>query len=185
MTPIVRSETQPSPVHSPPGSATMAYPGLVRDTVLAGVITGALDAAFAVTLYVLVLHTLSVLGVLQFIASGLLGTAAFQGGLATGALGVAMHFFLAFAFAALYIASAQRIAVLREHPVVSGIAYGAAVYFFMNFVVLPFTAGPKAPVRAVELVPMLLDHMLFVGLPTALIAARRWHAARALSPSPA
>ncbi|BDG01492.1 hypothetical protein [Anaeromyxobacter oryzae] len=173
----------PSPARSPPGRASRARSELLRDIVQAGLITGALDAAVAVVLYVFVLHALSVLGVLQFIASGLLGTAAFQGGLVTALLGFAIHFFLALAFAALFIASSQRLAILGEHPVASGILYGAAIYFLMNFVVLPFTAVPRSPVRAVELVPMLLDHMFFVGLPTALIVAHRGQAARAPSPA--
>jgi Na+/H+ antiporter NhaA len=143
-----------------------------RDVALAGLVTGSLDALFASILYVGVLRVLSVVGVLQYIASGILGASAFRGGIWTALLGAGMHFFLALAFAALYLASSLRLRVLSERPIASGLAYGAAVYFFMNFVVLPLTAVATAPVRAAELVPMLLDHMVFVGLPTALIAAR-------------
>lgn len=143
-----------------------------RDVALAGLVTGSLDALFASVLYVGVLRVLSVVGVLQYIASGLLGGTAFHGGAWAALLGAGIHFFLAFAFAALYLASSRRLRVLTERPIASGLAYGAAVYFFMNFVVLPFTAVPRSPVRLAELVPMLLDHMVFVGLPTALIAAR-------------
>jgi Na+/H+ antiporter NhaA len=143
-----------------------------RDVALAGLVTGSLDALFASVLYVGVLRVLSVVGVLQYIASGLLGASAFRGGIWAALLGAGIHFFLALAFAALYLASSRRLRVLTERPIASGLAYGAGVYFFMNFVVLPLTAVATAPVRPAELIPMLLDHMLFVGLPTALIAAR-------------
>jgi hypothetical protein len=143
-----------------------------RSILIGGGITGVLDAIFAVIAYVFVLHAFSILGVLQYIASGLLGHAAFEGGLATAALGVAIHFTLAFTFAALFGVLRQRVAVLRTRVVTSGIVYGAAVWVFMSFIVLPLTGTPKFPFDPVVFVSFLVDHALFVGLPIALAAQR-------------
>ena len=83
--------------------------------------------------------------VLKFIASGLLGAAAFQGGAAIAALGLALHFVIALGAAAVYWAASRRIAFLATHPVPSGLLYGVAVYFFMNLVVIPLSAVPPRP----------------------------------------
>lgn len=143
-----------------------------RSILVGGGIAGVLDAVFAVIAYVFVLHAFSIVGVLQYIASGLLGQAAFAGGLATAALGVAIHFTLAFAFAALFAVLRQRVAALRTSVVTSGIVYGAAIWLFMSFIVLPLTGTPKFPFDPVVFASFLTDHALFVGLPIALAAGR-------------
>lgn len=145
----------------------------LRAILTGGIIAGALDAVFAVIAYVFVLHAFSIVGVLQYIASGLLGQAAFSGGLLTAALGVCIHFFLAFSFATIYELSAQRAAILKTQAVVCGIIYGGAIWVFMSFIVLPLTGTPKFPFNAPLFLSFLADHALFVGLPIAL-AARRY-----------
>src|SRR5690348_13892602 len=59
---------------------------------------------------------------LQVIASGWFGNAAFDGGWNTAAIGVASHFGIALAVAALFSALASRIPALLERPLVAGIA---------------------------------------------------------------
>lgn len=112
---------------------------------------------------------------LQFIASGLLGSGAFQGGLGTAALGLALHFFIAFSAAAIYYAASRKLAFLRQRPVVWGLFYGIAVYMFMTWVVVPLSAVHRSqtPFSATGLALSLLTHMFCVGLPIAL-AVRRY-----------
>lgn len=62
--------------------------------------------------------------IFQGIASGFLGRAAFGGGSATVALGVATHFFIALAIVATYYAASRRIAALIERPFLWGPLYG-------------------------------------------------------------
>ena len=69
--------------------------------------------------------------VLQYIASGALGKAAFGGGFATAALGAAFHFSIAWVAAAVFVLASRRLQVLKTHAVIAGLLYGAAVYFFM------------------------------------------------------
>ena len=115
---------------------------------------------------------------LQGIASGLLGPQAFQGGSGTAALGLALHFFIAFSAAGVYYAASRKLAFLRKQAVAWGMLYGVAVYMFMSWVVVPLSALPKskAPFSLTGLVLSLLTHMFCVGLPIAL-AVRR-HAIR-------
>ena len=112
---------------------------------------------------------------LQGIASGLLGPQAFQGGWATAALGMVLHFLIAFVAAAVYYAASRKLTFLRERAMVWGLFYGIAVYMFMTWVVVPLSAFPKshASFSATGLVISLLTHMLCVGLPIAL-AVRRY-----------
>jgi len=144
----------------------------VRAIVTGLAIAGVLDAAFAVVVDVLILHAFSLLGVLQWIASGLLGRAAFAGGLATAALGVAIHFALAAVFAAFYYAVSTRASALRTQAVTFGITYGAAIWLLMDLVILPRSGAPMAPFDPIVFGAFLLDHMFFVGLPIALAVKR-------------
>ena len=74
------------------------------------------------------------------IAGGLLGREAFRGGVGTYVLGVFLHFFIAFSFAAFYYAASRRLDFLTEHPLVCGPFFGAAVEEVMNLAVLPLSA---------------------------------------------
>lgn len=112
---------------------------------------------------------------LQGIASGLLGSRSFEGGWGTAALGLAVHFFIAFSAAAVYYAASRKLAFLRQRAMVWGLVYGIAVYMFMTWVVVPLSAvrRSQAPFSATGLALSLLTHMFCVGLPIAL-AVRRY-----------
>jgi uncharacterized membrane protein YagU involved in acid resistance len=112
--------------------------------------------------------------ILQGIASGVLGPAAFRGGMATVALGAALHFSIALSAAAVYYATSRKLAFLRQRAVVWGLFYGIAVYMFMSWIVVPLSAFPnsKPPFSLTSLVLSLLTHMFCVGLPIALVTRR-------------
>jgi len=100
------------------------------------------------------------------IAAGLLGRQAFDGGAATYLLGVLLHFFIALSFAAFYYAASRKLAFLKEHPLVCGLAYGAGVQEVMNLVVLPLSAlHARGPYKLHDLILGLLVHMVVIGLP--------------------
>ncbi|MGH9321736.1 MAG: hypothetical protein ACRD21_01145 [Vicinamibacteria bacterium] len=112
----------------------------------AGLLAGILDILAAFIVYGF--RGASPIGILQSIASGLLGADAFRGGLRTAALGLVLHFFIACVAAFVYYASSRRLAILRRRPVISGLAYGTAVYLFMSFVVVPLSAVASGAVRS-------------------------------------
>jgi hypothetical protein len=100
------------------------------------------------------------------IAGGLLGRTAFHGGAGTYALGVFLHFFIACSAATVYYAASRRLVFLREHPLVCGLFFGAAVQEVMNLVVLPLSAlHSRGPYELHDLILGLLVHMVVVGLP--------------------
>lgn len=110
---------------------------------------------------------------LQIVASGWLGEASFQGGLATAALGLGSHFAIAIVFAGVYLLASRRIGILTAHPVVAGMIFGAGVFLFMRLVVLPLSAFPYPVVfRPLSTVLDGLSHMFLFGLPIALAARK-------------
>lgn len=108
---------------------------------------------------------------LQFVASGLLGPQAFEGGTATAALGLALHFFIAFTLVAVFYAASRSFGFLLRHAVASGIIYGLIVYAVMNLVVLPLSAARPRHSISGDLIQIGI-HMFVIGLPTTLLLRR-------------
>jgi uncharacterized membrane protein YagU involved in acid resistance len=136
-----------------------------------GLIAGILDAADGVVAYYLA-QGLNPIQVLQFIASGFYGAAAFQKGLFGAFVGLIAHFFIAFVVAAIYVGASRIVSALGNRPVLWGTAYGAAVFLAMNFIVLPQTAVVKSAFSLPLFLNGIIGHSLFVGLPIALAARR-------------
>ena len=109
---------------------------------------------------------------LQGIAAGLLGNRSFAGGLATAALGLACHFFIAFSAAAVYVWLSRWLTFLAKHPAISGVLYGIAVYFFMNRVVVQLSAARKYPFTLELMLIGVTIHIFCVGLPIAFATRR-------------
>src|SRR5260221_10829296 len=110
--------------------------------------------------------------IFQGIASGLIGPAAGQGGLKTAALGLFLHYFIAFGIVTTYFLVSRRVRLLTRHPVVCGLLYGLVAYAVMNLVVIPLSkiGGPSMPATPV-LANGLLIHMFGGRLPRALFAS--------------
>jgi hypothetical protein len=132
-----------------------------------GAIAGALDITYAIVFSGF--RGVPAQRVLQSVASGLLGRAAFDGGAPVAALGLFLHFFIAFTIAAIFYLASRRLPFLTRQPVVSGILYGIGVYAVMNLVVLPLSAyPPRKSFPLIVIATGLIVHMFFIGLPIAL-----------------
>lgn len=108
---------------------------------------------------------------LQGIASGLLGPASFEGGPATSALGLGLHYFIAFVVVTTYLVASQRYELLARKWVPCGIVYGLGVWVVMNFVVIPLSMiGHFPKLTPVGTTNGLLIHAFGVGLLTAWFA---------------
>lgn len=133
-----------------------------------GLIAGALDLAYAIVMY----SPREPVLIPQTIASGVLGANAYNDGYASAALGIFFHFLIAFTAAAVYFAASRKVPLLTRRAVICGLLYGALVFLFMQFVVLPLSAVASSrmtlPARLVEFV----EHWFFVGLPIALSVRR-------------
>jgi hypothetical protein len=142
-----------------------------RALLLGTLTVGTLDILDAIIFFGLRNHVAPI-RIFQSIAAGLLGRAAFSGGLGTAMLGGALHYFIAFMVVAAYFVLSRYIVMLRQRPSLYGPLYGIGVYLFMNFVVLPLS-NAGSPSRALPVVfNGLLIHVFGVGLPSALFAAR-------------
>ena len=154
-------------------TATAEFPAersrAARAIVWGGLLAGLGDITFA-----FVVNGLRGVGparVLQSVASGLLGEAAKNGGMAAAALGGVLHFLIAFIWATVYWLLSRKLKVLVRHPFVCGPLYGFAVYAFMYLVVLPLSAAYFKPTFTPYTVSLNgAGHMLLVGLPIALAA---------------
>ena len=112
-----------------------------------GLIAAVLDAADGVIAFGT--EGLNPVQVLQYIASGALGHSAFQGGVATAAVGAVFHFLIAWVAAAVFVFASQWIRALKTQAVPFGLLYGVSVYFFMNYLVLPLSAVAPSPFHIV------------------------------------
>ena len=118
---------------------------------------------------------------LQGVAGAVVGPTTFNHGLATAALGLAMHFSVAFTVTAIFYVLSWRFPVLLGWGgVPAGLLYGAGVYIAMFRGVLPvmielraryLTGFVRPPPPALGW-PQFIIHLVCVGLPIALVACR-------------
>jgi uncharacterized membrane protein YagU involved in acid resistance len=141
----------------------------IRVILLAGLTAGMVDIACTLTLSRL--KGIAPKRLLQTITSAALGQRSFEGGSSTAAIGLAIHFFIACIAAAIYFIASRQLHLLISQPVLCGLLYGIAVHLFMTFVVLPLSAL-RRPFSAKAFATQLVVHMLFVGLPIALVVSR-------------
>lgn len=136
-----------------------------------GLVAGAIDIIYALTFSSL--RGVAPTRLLQSVASGLLGTAAYQGGKPTAVLGLVLHFVLMLIIAAIFYFASTRMRFLIARPVLWGGLYGFAVFWVMNLVVLPLSAFPsEVKFRPLWLATSLIVHAFGIGVPIALASRR-------------
>jgi uncharacterized membrane protein YagU involved in acid resistance len=153
--------------------AARAFPTIAwRPVLVAGVVAGAIDIGYACGFWVVRAGTPPT-RILQSVAAGLLGPAAFVGGLAAAALGLLLHFAIAVVVAVVFVTTARRWPALARQPWRWGLLYGLAVYVVMNHVVVPLSAaggGGAGDPLWVSLT--VLVHAVGIGVPVAFGAQR-------------
>jgi hypothetical protein len=137
-----------------------------RTIFIAGLICGMLDglSAIAVSAY----FGSGPIRVFQGIASGLLGRSAFQGGMGTALLGLALHFVVATGAASVYYLASRSLPVMIDHALVCGVAFGVLVHLFMTFVTIPLSKIGHRPFVLQSFVIFLLVSMIVIGPSIAL-----------------
>jgi hypothetical protein len=148
---------------------------LLSRLVRAGLLTGVVDGLFSSVLNV-VAYGSTVSRLFQGVASVVLGSEAFNGGAPTVAVGVLMHFGVAFAWSAVFL-----FLVLRSRRVRSFLAspygvikvaslYGPFIWMVMSLVVIPVLVQ-RPPTIGVRWWIQLIGHIPFVGVP--IVASSR------------
>lgn len=143
-----------------------------------GLAAGLLDIVNAIVFWRLY-NGVSATVILQSVAAGLLGKAAFAGGAASAALGLFLHLLIMCAMAAVYWLACRRWPWMLQRPVAAGVAYGLVTWVAMNHVVVPLSRASPSSFVPAWFVDGLLAHVLLVGLVFAFAA--RWSARRAKS----
>lgn len=135
----------------------------------AWLLTGVIDGLFSSILVVAAYHS-TVSRLFQGVAAVLLGDDAFNGGTATAAIGVLMHFGVAGAWSAIFVFVILRWqwvrTVLKSRYGVAKVAlvYGPFIWMFMSLVLIPaFTH--RAPTINIRWWIQFIGHFPFVGLP--------------------
>jgi hypothetical protein len=130
--------------------------------VLAGGFTLAtLDLIYACSIWAWLRHV-SPARVLQYIASGAIGDAAFAGGIATAMLGAGLHYFIATMMVWTYYLASRRFHVLVAYPLHYGLPYGLLLWGLMTHVVVPLSlAQPSAKPLMLAVATNFLMHLLF------------------------
>lgn len=130
--------------------------------VAAALVGGTLDLIYA--LGVNAAYGVPPLRVLQYIASGLLGAAAFQGGGLTSLVGLASHYALMAIFAAVLALAVRRTDLRRLHPLLLGFGAGTALFIVMNLIIVPLSQTPAIPPLPLGRLGLeILVHSLLVG----------------------
>jgi hypothetical protein len=146
---------------------------LLRLSVIGGLISGFLHLVVQQGIvFGLILKT-PIISSLQFAASGIMGEAAFAGGLATALFGLVLDFIMITIMAGVFIFSVDRIPLLRRHVIPGSILYGFGVFIVMNLIVLPLSAAPALPAPPLWLlIELVLQHILLIGLPLGILVRR-------------
>ena len=143
--------------------------GLLRSIFLGTLVAGTLDILAAVLLTLAYGRVPA--DMLRYVASGPF-PAATDWATAGAVLGLAVHFALMAVMAALYVVVAAGRPALLARPVRWGVLYGLVTYVVMNLIVVPLRWPARFPPSPVSIGTQLFCHILLVGIPIALIAAR-------------
>lgn len=139
-----------------------------------GLIAGVLDSLAGVVVYY-IYFGLNPLQVLQFIASGIYGPAAINGGVFMIVVGLFFHFVIAYTVAIIYFIAYPRIAILRDQKIIAGLLYGLGIWVVMNVMILPYSNIPKSPFDLSLAIVGIVWHMVLVGIPIALITSKHYN----------
>jgi len=154
----------------------MVESSAISRLIRAGLVTGVTDGLFSSVLAAL-FYGSTVTRLFQGVASVLIGAAALDGGTRTAALGVLMHFGVAFGWSAVFLLIVLGSSWIRgaiESPIgVIAVAavYGPLIWIAMSMAIVPmFTHRP--PTINFRWWVQLVGHFPFVGLPIVAMIAR-------------
>lgn len=143
----------------------------IKTILWSGLVAGILDAIAGVIVYY-IYFDLNPLQVLQFIAAGVYGPEAINGGVGMILAGTFFHFLIAYVVAVIYFMVYPNLKLLSNNKVLMGLIYGLGIWLVMNFLILPQSNIPKGPFDIGLAIVGIVWHMTLVGLPIALITAK-------------
>jgi hypothetical protein len=139
--------------------------------VMAGLVAGLLDGS-AATIQTFIVSGKGIGRVFPYVASGVFGTDALNGGTNMIIAGIVFHMMIAMTWAVLFFYLYPFFSRLTKNWVLLGLGYGILVWTIMNRVVVPLSNTPKFPFdlgRALIAASIL---MAFIGLPISFFVSR-------------
>ncbi len=134
---------------------------------ITGLIAGTLDILSAI----FILAGGNAIGTLKYIASGVFGKAALEGGDEMAVYGLIFHYIIATCWTTAFILLYPKLKFLHWNKWINAIAYGLIVQTLMSFVVLPLTNIAPRTFNLWGFTKNALILMYAIGLPAALMAA--------------
>jgi uncharacterized membrane protein YagU involved in acid resistance len=131
---------------------------------------GTLDIGAALLLFTLQTGGKPPWVVLQYIASGLFGQAAYAGGLTMHAAGLLLHYCIAFAFTLFFFRLFVPLKRYVGNTLLIGVGYGVFAWAVMNLVVVPLSGIPRQPFAPVDALINAAILVICLGIPLALMA---------------
>jgi hypothetical protein len=112
--------------------------------------------------------------VLQFIATGVMGGAAFHQGWGSALLGLTIHYVISLFWVTLFVLVVRRWPALVRWDLAFGVLYGLVMYAVMNFIVVPLTRiGPRPMAHGASLVNGVLALVICFGVLMSLLRRSR------------
>ena len=109
--------------------------------------------------------------IFQGIASGLLGSSAFHGGVTVAVLGALIHYTGYFLLLGLYYMALRRFPVLARQPYAYGLLYGLTTYLVVHYLILPMSAYHIVTgFYLAGFVNSILAQSIFVGIASGFLA---------------
>jgi hypothetical protein len=137
----------------------------------AGLITGTLDILCAFVYYFIKTGKNPLL-ILKYIASGVVGSKAYNGGGFTYFLGLTLHFLIAISFSLFFFFIYPLLKKYLRHSIFIAVFYGLFIWVVMNLIVVPVSAISAAPFNLESAVINLLILIGCFGFPLEYMARK-------------
>ena len=134
---------------------------------LGGIIAATIDI-FAASL----ISGKDVIYILHIVAGGVLGRRSLSGGMPTALLGLLLQELMGLIIAAIYVAAAGMLPLLKRRWLACGLLYGVVIFVVLNYVVVPLSAWKHWPQFSAATFLENLAAMLLFGVIVAFFARR-------------
>lgn len=141
--------------------------GALTAILLGGVIAATIDIGAAS-----LISGKDVVYILHIIAGGLIGRRALAGGMQTALLGLLLQELMGLIIAAIYVAAAGLLPLLKRRWLACGLLYGVVIFLVMNYLVVPLSAWKHWPHFSPAKFLENLAAMLLFGVIVAFFARR-------------
>ena len=135
----------------------------------AGLIAGTLDILSAFIYYYIKSGQTNFLVIFKFIASGIFGKAAGEGGALMILAGFILHYAIAFAFTIFFFRIYPKLNLQSKNKIITAVLYGLFVWAVMNLVVVPLSNTVHRPFKIEGALINMCILIVCIGLPVSFI----------------